>query len=927
MPIGNLGAYRGSYEAIAKAESVSLTFYGEDIQIFMTTTTKTKIKVKIDGNYVQELIWHTGIIYPSSNVFDVSYTESPHSYYDSVDTGTANNPSVLRLSEILDYGQHTLLIEVINETDNVLNLEAIAVYDTSLWKNIRDIDTTLLTNSLSLEQDIEEQRNDVIVVGTEQGTFNKDGQIVNPNNPIYIHTYSRAVDLSSIYNADADNYMGKHLPFEVYNERILSQLRANHISLNALKKYRDPEITASFEIPADPRLTPFDPIGFNELKLNMLPDGERIWVDTISEAMTANEYLATIIPLSREPMPSFETKAEPDIHLFNNEPIINIVLKSQGKRVSGDDASSSGSTVTIATTPDWINNMWDDYYFYDDDGQKFEITDTLNGNQLTVDLNGRTISDGNWSISFDPFDTDQKGSPLEIHYDQVINGKVQIWVKDAEGVTLAKVNKDNFNLHQEWGEDRVVYWNGSVEFNILEGRGGCYISESSAAYTTPLHLIFNVIPENPDADAIEINTDDNGELTVRGVTATRSDFGAMRIYPVIRYETPMVKVTNSGSGTQSEDIHFWGYANLTTRDSDEVIIDLLPNPGFTTNEYQDYLIADLATGWVARILSNTSSAVRVSYLDYQKGMFHPHMENYEGLVVNFRQMVMIVGQTDVTTWFKHLLHDHFKSTDNDGQGLKLVAEIYNPSYTIDTSPNEQKQYLLGPNSKSWYNGTYLMALNTLHYSETYANPVGQQHPQRSIWYYLSNTSTHTDEDDVYDTLKQLIPFSSNVLVNADYRITANLIVYRVNKEGIIEQVGGEWVDYFDSNGYVKLEDFAHFMKPENLIIEGSDDEGLGNVILQHSAAMGWYFLFKFRFMDRAGRFTPNTYYGVPKEDEPVIPQHFGYLVAWQPNDPTRQPLLQTMAIPMFPRESKGEIEVMQELRSYGVIGIQSVWSD
>ena len=74
MPTGHLKSYRGSYNTIVAGDAVSLTFVGEDLAIYFTTAAKTNIKVKIDGVYQTVLLWHTGFIYATNNIFDVSYS-------------------------------------------------------------------------------------------------------------------------------------------------------------------------------------------------------------------------------------------------------------------------------------------------------------------------------------------------------------------------------------------------------------------------------------------------------------------------------------------------------------------------------------------------------------------------------------------------------------------------------------------------------------------------------------------------------------------------------------------------------------------------------------------------------------------------------------------------------------------------------------
>ena len=898
LSTGSLGSFKGSYTVIPSGSNAALTFYGEDFKIFFTTTTNTKIKVKVDGVYQTEMTWHTGIIDATSDVFDISYTDSPHSYYDLVDVTTAENPSILRLTNILDYEEHTLIIEV---NDGSLYLEAIAVFDTSLWNNIRDIDTTLLTNSLSLEQDIEEQRNDVIIVGTENGIFNIDGQIVNPNNPLYIHTYARAVDLSSVYNAHSPDYMGRHMPFEVYNDRILNQSRADHIALNALKKYRNPKISASFQIPGDPRLDPFDPIGFNELKLNILPLGERIWINTISETISEGEYLSSITPIGREPMPSFMTKGEPDIRLFNYEPIINISLKSQGFNITGDDATKSGSIVTIGTSPGWATNIWADYYYYDHNGQEFLIisntTDTL-----TVLLLGQTIVEGNWSISFDPFDSDQKGASLEIHYDQVINAKISIWIKDANNNILARVNEDTYQLTQEWGEDKVLYWSGIVKYNTIGNKAGCYVSPYSTSFTSPLEIVFNITPEDYDANPVEIKTNGNstnghnGEITINSATVVNSSTGSIRIYPKLLYETPVVRVKAEGSSLHSEDIFYRGYITNTSHPGNYVLT-LSGNPGFSTNQYQNYLIGDLATRRSAVILSNTSNTITVD-------AYH---DEYTGTHLVVNNFVMILGQNGGLT--EQIIHDTFRSTDNDANGLKLIAEIIDkPTPSVFVGNMVHSSHWTGedddfPNLIHFNDGT-------TQYRENDAKDNGQQYFERGL-YHTQMFSYDSD------SLSQGYPLmTDNVLQNIDFRISANLTVYKVRKWstgqywGELTKLGDTIQNHILTEGFMKPSEFIYYLNPSTLIIKGGDDAEVQNILIHNTEIdTGIYFLYEFSFMDRAGRFTNNAWDTTKSPTDMIGAERpFRYLIGWQPEDSSRVPYLkhwytgtnEPQEIPNFP---------------------------
>lgn len=874
MSTGNLGAYNGSYTAVTSGDYITLTFLGEDFKIFFTTTTDTKVRIKVDGSYQDEMVWHTGTIDATSNVFDISYANSPHSYYDLLDSITAENPSILRLQDILIYGEHTLIIEV---ASGVLNLEAIAVFDTSLWRNIRDIDTTLLTADLTLEQDTEEQRNDVIIVGTERGIFNIDGQIVNPNNPIYIHTYARAVDLSSVYNANSPDYMGRHLPFEVYNDRILNQSRADHIAINALKKYRNPKVSASFQIPGDPRLDPFDPIGFNELKLNILPLGERIWIDTITEHFSEAEYLSTITPIGREPMPSFMTKGEPDIRLFNYEPIINIQLKSQGFNITGDDATASSAVVTIGTTPGWTTNIWQGYYYYDHNGKEFLIQSNTS-DTLTVVLSGQTITNGNWAVSFDPFDSDQKGASLEIHYDQVINAKISIWIKDANYNILVRVNEDTHQLTQEWGEGKVIYWSGIVKYNTIGDKAGCYVSPHSTSFTSPLEIVFNITPEDYDENPVEIRTNGNatnnhnGKITINSNTVENSSVGSIRIYPKLLYDTPMLRVKAEGSSLNSEDIFYRGYitnANL----GGSLVLTVSGSPGFSTNQYQDYLLGDLAARRVAVILSNTADTITISgsSRDYDANNF-----------------VMILGQAGGLS--DQIIHDTFKSTDNDANGLKLIAEIVDrPTPTVFVGNMVHASHWTG--SDDDFPNLIYFNDGTTQYRENDSKFIGQQYFGRGLYH----TKIFSYDENSVPQEYQLMKAPANVLQNIDFRISADLSVYKIKKFstgiywGKLEQLGDTIQNHILTEGFVKPAEWFYYLNPSTLIINGGDDTEVQNILIHNTEPdTGIYFVYDFSFMDRAGRFTNNAW-DVSKNPADMIgtERPFKYLIGWKPEDSSR----------------------------------------
>ncbi|GEM_PF-4184785 len=872
MPIGNLKSFGGSYTQIVAGDSVTLGFTGEDIAVYFTTSSVCQIKVKIDGTYLTKLQWHTGeieVISPFSYAFDLAYTPA-HSYYDTVDTATSENPSVIRLVDPLSYGSHTIVIEVTNVANNVFNLEAFAIYKNSTRANVRTIDSTMVGAPLTVESNAGERRNDVVVVGAEQGLFQQDGVTVNPNNPIAVRTYSRAIDLSSMYDHSSNQYVGRRIPFEIYNDRILNQERANHIALSALKRYRKKYSVPRFIIPGDPRIGPGDVLEFVERKLNTLPEGSRVWVESIEETFENGNYFMEIICTPREPIASFEYKREPDLGNFNNEPIINIQLKSRGKRIAGNDASIAGDIVIIATSPGWDADMWNGYYFYDAAGVGFKILDTTS-QTVQIELNENTFTDGNWSISFDPFDTDQKGAPLEIHYDQVINARVQIWIKDAADNAIARLNKDMWDLLQEWGADKAVYWSGVVEFNVMKGKAGCYISPFSAEYTKPLHVEFVVLPENTIYDNVSIKTNaggsdlHNGYIQMGGVTVQRSSLGAIRIYPKLLYDLPLVRV-KTGSRNHAADIKYWGYVSafsLNDPSPPKATLTLSPNPNFSTDQYQNYLLADCRNRKVYLILSNTSNQVVID----SGSSWYADM----GAVNN---LVFIIGQSGVSGK-QSLFYDHFKSSDNDYQGLKLIAEVYNTQFDESGGQSIQSMYY-----RNGANDKLNISVNGVNYTEGASDLVGtpQQYPDREIYIkeYLDYKSYSLSDR------WPMIP-NNTVLTNPDFRIIGLLDIYTIPTDAnnlVLKKLNAQPMTIIDTNGFVQLREWSYYLQPKNMEVTG--DAKAEKIVLQNGDGRAWIFLFKFIFMDRAGRIVLNKVERGKIEDWHGDERYFHYMVGWMP---------------------------------------------
>jgi len=514
------GHYKSSTELNAY---LSFTATGSEFILLVGRhSTFGGIKLEVDGGVVTVIYIDGKYVISDLGVYDLDYagrtSDNPWFYYEGVDS-TGNNPSEIRIKTKYDYGVHTVKATV--QSDANVFIDGLLCYDNTLDYPVRDIETDRVKDNLNTKFDIENTRNEMIVVGALQGLFqNSEGQIVNPNNPIYLHLFSKTSDVYSIYDSSNIDYVGRKLPFEIYDPKINSQEWADYISTQNVIKYRSAVFQPSVTIDGDMRLEPGDCITVKDLKTKTTTDSDNLWVEQVRHDSTIDkdgkiQFITGIETVPRKPVKSFERRPALDLSDWHDEPIINIELRSQGKRISGNDVTIDvvGGTITIDNDPDWDTNMWAGYLFVvfgtvTKSGNIYPVLiDSIASNTSdTITLSNITITDYTfgedltWCISFDPFDTDQKGSPLEIHYDQLITGIVEIYIVDEEDRYVALVNPSTSNEIVEWGSGKVAYWSGVFEKG--EDNTNYYVNDelflSDGILKRPLSVMFQITDIDTD---------------------------------------------------------------------------------------------------------------------------------------------------------------------------------------------------------------------------------------------------------------------------------------------------------------------------------------------------------------------------------------------------------------------------------------------
>ncbi len=655
-----------------------------------------KIKVKVGASYATSLIIDGATVSGTGGGGDEFAIAArgaglTWSYYDGIDPALGVNPCVIQLANVETFSQQALEVEVVSGS---IYFNAIFLYKWSNRTTTRSIGNDEM-GTLQIQQEIEDQRNEVDVIGAERGQLsNIGGNIINPRNPIYAHTVSRALDLNSIYDEDAANYIGQAVPVEIFDERIYDQGRADFVAQYVLDRYRLTAAKGSTNILFDPTIETGDSISLTDEHSRML-DSTQAWVTGLSEKLDVApngmvSYLTIIGEVDpREPMSSMRLKPAPDITDWGSEPLVNIELHHQGKRIAGNDATAAGATITIGTSPVFTVNMWDGWYIIDQNGDAHEIAS--NGADTIVLTNTPDgYGDGNWCITFDPLDSEALGAPLEIRFDQVVNAKIDAYVADKNLRRIADLTVDIKDVIQTWGGGKRIFWSGIINYEFKSFKGDFYVSPFSLSdfgNRIPLILVFEISYESGGSTtALIMRTHSSGadldspnaDILMSGAAVSYSPLGAIKIVPRLLdggfYIEPVVsafttgavldagrlyKYTNQGGGTYRLFVEGRGTGHADP---------------FVANEYDNKYLINGRNGCFIQI-DTTGRDASDGYLDVSATLTQLERLGLTGHYSLDHDDYTVQADNGDWPWIKIVdlpFPAHFKESDNSGQGLILT---------------------------------------------------------------------------------------------------------------------------------------------------------------------------------------------------------------------------------------------------------------
>lgn len=225
------------------------------------------------------------------STYDMSYGKN-WQFRNGIDPDIGSNPCVLEI--LRGAAASTDAISIVTSGD-----VRFAGYTT--YSDDRDfidlsLDMSRITK-LDTEHTYDNLRNDVTVVGDEKG-YNTDEYFI-----------SRSIDIKSVTNPAAKNFVGENRKFVVPQTSVRRQDVLDHISYTLIKRHRTLSDLVSFDTPFLPHLEVGDTIGITDSGSGMT--GNLFWINQIRGTVSPNSAAMSVRLDTERPLSSFQAIKEP----------------------------------------------------------------------------------------------------------------------------------------------------------------------------------------------------------------------------------------------------------------------------------------------------------------------------------------------------------------------------------------------------------------------------------------------------------------------------------------------------------------------------------------------------------------------------------------------------------------------------------------
>lgn len=324
-------------------------------------------------NHLSGTPYRVDVYYKKNNQF--------YSSYYGTNSGTPSYGYKNEITRTLPKDEYSVRVHPSGD----FRLEGFEYYTENIFKPVYTLreDRDIIGLDVNLNDD--SVRNEIIVVGQQ---ISDKGYI-----------YSKAVDLDSISNPAAFNYIGQKRTFTLIEPTIQSQRRADWLSSAILERYKRKQRNISVQCQGLPHIQIGDPVGIlssaagintDELPYN-IDNNEVYYVEKISSKLEDASYTTTLTLTSLKPIDAWRPEtpinsemlrtifAQNDNTIFAN--FRQDTLNAPGSGYGYDSFSEQAAFVSFDLLVD-VDRLWVLVADKTDGGEIFKFIDTRSKNPL-----------------------------------------------------------------------------------------------------------------------------------------------------------------------------------------------------------------------------------------------------------------------------------------------------------------------------------------------------------------------------------------------------------------------------------------------------------------------------------------------------------------------------------------------------------------
>lgn len=528
----NIDAYKASYIHTSNATNASCNVTGSKfLALFGVGPDCGNVQVYLrkGATAVRNMTYNT-------------YNATSYFYYSGPDPLTAVNYCQLMVATQVPYDTYRLAVVAPGTTK--VKFDGVLCYheghdSPNEYFYTGDVSTAGTVGSLDLDVTLEDQRTDCIVLGSRTGTRVVADEVANfsaanPNNPIYTYIQSSSRDINAIYKATASNYLGHPKMMIIQDPAIVSQDQADFVSFNVINEYGTPAKKVELTVQGHPKIEVGDCITVFDNSKQITSTADYAWVTEVSNEAEAGLYTTKLQTTPVTPVSSYWEKVEPDLSLFNWNPIQNFKIYNGGGigTLSMDLASTykgAGSKLRFSgvntdhIAPKGFVKIRNEIIKYDTVSTP-GTTYTYNGKivrelrTLTrgLQLSGVATSHASAyagrltpiSLAYDPYIQESLGYAPIIQFDCLVNGEIEVAIfsagnnafggvykfagNDVRVDTLTGIGNDGYPYQGydpvRWGKNKTYLWGAFDQI-------GDYNNYGNGPYQEPINKGYYVIEQ------------------------------------------------------------------------------------------------------------------------------------------------------------------------------------------------------------------------------------------------------------------------------------------------------------------------------------------------------------------------------------------------------------------------------------------------